>query len=256
MQEDERILLDARWKTQTWKQVLTRVAQMGQLVDAVLQVELHRATKPEGEAGAARSSGFSATLQRTVKEVQSRSTERTGDLQEWVLRPFVEVRDQVRELPEQVNRLATQVALLELTLDLEIAELRVCAGRVPPAEATVVGLRVAASVLLPELAHGRDLARSQIRTFEVLPRPARRRSSWGSGRRPGLRRAVRRVSRRPGGEPGTARRSGRRSGDLAPRRSEGPRGLHRLDRGGAAPPSRPRTGWTGGVQGPTSRPYP
>jgi hypothetical protein len=166
LQEDERILLDARWQTQTWKQVLSRVAQMGQLVDAVLQVDLHRATKPESEAGASRSSGFSATLQRTVKEVQVRGTERTGDLQEWVLRPFVEVRDQVKELPQQVNRLATKVALLELMLDLEIAELRVCAGGVPQAEATVVGLRVAASVLLPELAHGRDLARLRIRTFE------------------------------------------------------------------------------------------
>ena len=166
LREEERILLDARWQTQTWKQVLTRVAQMGQLVDAVLQVDLHRATKPEGEAGAPKSSAFSATLQRTVKEVQSRTTERTGDLQEWVLRPFVEVRDQVRELPKLVDRLATQVALLELMLDLEVAELRVCAGSVPRAEATVVGLRVAASVLLPELAYGRDLARTQTRTFE------------------------------------------------------------------------------------------
>jgi uncharacterized protein Yka (UPF0111/DUF47 family) len=44
------------------------------------------------------------------------------------------------------------VALLEILLELEIAELRVCQGEIPPAQARVVRLRVAASALLPELA--------------------------------------------------------------------------------------------------------
>ena len=48
------------------------------------------------------------------------------------------------------------MGLLELFIDLEMAELRSLAGQVSAEDAQIVQLRVAASVLLPELVH--DLA--------------------------------------------------------------------------------------------------
>ena len=55
-------------------------------------------------------------------------------------------------MPSLTEQLAHEVALLEILLDLEIVELRACRGEIPPAEARIVRLRVAASALLPELA--------------------------------------------------------------------------------------------------------
>jgi hypothetical protein len=158
--EDEDVLRAVRWQTQAWKQVLVRVAQLGRLVDAILAADVGAEPEP-AEPGAARLPGFSSSVQRRIKEVQSRGTERPGDLRQWVLQPFVDLHDRVRQLPRLTEQLAHEVALLEILLDLEIAELRACRGEIPAAEARIVGLRVAASVLLPELARGLADARRE-----------------------------------------------------------------------------------------------
>ena len=150
--EDQEVLLDVRWQTQAWKQILSRVAQLGQLVDAILQVNLRGEPGLAEEAGSERSAGFAGSLQKRIKEAQSRTGEKSGDLREWVLQPFVDVRDRVRQLPGQTVQLSHEVALLEVLLDLQIAGIRACLGEISPTEARVVGMRVAASVSLPELA--------------------------------------------------------------------------------------------------------
>ena len=161
--EDQKILRETRWRTQAWKQVLGRVAQLGRLVDTIVKMNL------TGEPGlpdadrSDRSSALASSLQKRIKDVQSRTVEKSSDLREWVLQPFVEIRDSVKQLPSQTERLAQEVALLEVLLELEVAEIRACLGEIPPTEARVVGLRVAAGVTLPEL--GRRLATARQRAL-------------------------------------------------------------------------------------------
>jgi hypothetical protein len=123
-------------------QILVRVAQLGRLVDAILAADVGEEPEPSEPAAPAKLSGFSGSVQRRIKEVQSRTTEKSGDLRQWVLQPFVDLRDRVRQLPSLTEQLAHEVALLEILLDLEIVELRVCQGEIPPAEARIVHLRV------------------------------------------------------------------------------------------------------------------
>ncbi|TCN35579.1 hypothetical protein EV644_115143 [Kribbella orskensis] len=149
--EDQELLVDIRWRTQAWKQILSRVAQLGRLVDAILRANLTGEPGPAEADGSDRSSGFSGSLQKRFKEVQTRTVERSSDLREWVLQPFVEVRDKVKQLPAQTAQLSQQVTLLEVLLDLEVAEIRACLGEISPTEARIVGIRVAAGVTLPEL---------------------------------------------------------------------------------------------------------
>jgi hypothetical protein len=163
--EDEEVLRAVRWQTQAWKQVLGRVAQVGRLVDAILEADIGEEPEPSEVAGAVKLSVLSGSMQRRIKEVQSRTTEKSGDLRQWVLQPFVDLRDRVRQLPRLTEQLAHEVALLEILLDLEIAELRACRGGIPRAEARIVGLRVAASVILPELARRLTHARRQTADF-------------------------------------------------------------------------------------------
>jgi hypothetical protein len=165
--EDEAVLLDIRWQTQAWKQILSRVAQLGQLVDAILQANLRGESVLADEGVAERASGFSASLQERIKDVQGRTDERSGDLREWVLQPFVEVRDRVRQLPGQTVQLAHEVALLEVLLELEVAEVRACLGEISPIEARIVGVRVAASVLIPELAQQLADTKERVLAYEA-----------------------------------------------------------------------------------------
>jgi hypothetical protein len=177
--EDFRALSNIRWEIQAWKLVLGRVTQLGQVVDAILRVDL------AGDAGTAEpeaptvSSGFGSTLQRRIKEVQSRTVDKSGDVGAWVLHPFVEIKEKVRQLPTQVAHVSGEVGLFEVLLELELAEIRACLGEISPTEAEVVGLRVAASVLLPELAHDIAEVKQRIGTYEL--RLDRLRGARGEG---------------------------------------------------------------------------
>jgi hypothetical protein len=177
--EDFRALSNIRWEIQAWKLVLGRVTQLGQVVDAILRVDL------AGDAGTAEpeaptvSSGFGSTLQRRIKEVQSRTVDKSGDVGAWVLHPFVEIKEKVRQLPTQVAHVSGEVGLFEVLLELELAEIRACLGEISPTEAEVVGLRVAASVLLPELAHDIAEVKQRIGTSEL--RLDRLRGARGEG---------------------------------------------------------------------------
>jgi hypothetical protein len=165
--EDQDILVDARWRTQAWKQILSRVAQLGRLVDAILQVNLTGEPGLPEANGPDRSPGFSGSLQRRLKEVQSRTVEKSSDLREWVLQPFVDVRDRVRQLPALTAQLSQEVALLEVLLDLEVAEIQACLGEISSAEVRIVGMRVAASVTLPELGQRLAAARQRALDHEI-----------------------------------------------------------------------------------------
>jgi hypothetical protein len=163
-QEDHAILRDIRWHTQAWKQVLGRVAQVSAVVDAILQAKLDNESEADDHADE-RSSGFSS-LQRKLKEVQVRTVEKSGDLREWLLQPFVDIRDRVMQLPAQTEQLSHQVALLEVLLDLQIAEIRAYLGQSSPAEVNIVGIRVAANVMLPELAKRLAETRERAKAYE------------------------------------------------------------------------------------------
>jgi hypothetical protein len=164
--KDQAILVDVRWKTQAWKQILSRVAQLGRVVEAILQANITGGQALPTADGAASSAGLPG-LQRRIKEVQNRTVEKSGDLREWVLQPFVEIRDRVRQLPRQTAQLSQQVALLEVLLDLEVAEIRACLGEISPTEARIVGIRVAAAVTLPELGQRLAAARQRALAHET-----------------------------------------------------------------------------------------
>ena len=178
LMEDRSVLVETKWKTQAWKQLLKRVAQLGEVVDGVLRVTLpggedgpasdmvHEARSPGTGLSTGLSGALSSGLQRRVKEVQTRTTEKTDDMRRWVLQPFLALRDRAVRLPSQTERLAHEVGLLEVLIELQIAELDLSIGGVPAVRARMTRLRVAANVLLPELARRLAEARRELAAFD------------------------------------------------------------------------------------------
>ncbi len=165
--EDAAALAELRWETAGWKAWLGRISQVGQVVEAVLQADIG-SLPVEDEAAAADSggSGFGGALRRRIEDAQSRATDRSGELREWLMRPLLDVRDSVRALPGRVESLARDVALLEVLLELQETQIRACIGEVTAGEASAVGVRVAAEVVVPELAHGIAEARERVDSLE------------------------------------------------------------------------------------------
>lgn len=163
--EDLDLLLDVQWRTKAWKELLSRVGKLGHLLDAILKVDL--GGSDEAEQGGEASAGISGALKRFKDTAQSRVLDRSDDIHDWALRPFVEVRDRVQALPREVEGVAREVALLEILLDLAIAQLRARRGKLSEAEVRLVGLRVAAAVVLPELAQTLSDARRHATELEA-----------------------------------------------------------------------------------------
>lgn len=161
---DLETLTDVRWQTRAWKHVLASLTQLGTVVDAILEAGTSQAAAADG--GEREAAGVSGVVKRRLKDVQSSTFDRSAELREWVLRPFIEVRDGVKKLPRQVERVAHDVALLEILLDLGVAQLRAQHGEISPAEARVIGIRVAATTILPELAQELSDARLRAATLE------------------------------------------------------------------------------------------
>ena len=130
-------------------------------------------------------SGLSGVMQRRIKDVQTRATEKSDGVRQWILQPFVALRDRAVRLPGQTQRLSHQISLLEVLIELQVAELDVSLGTVPAVQARMVRLRVVANVVLPELA--RKLAeaapqRCGVRRVSPTPR-GRARGGRHQGRR-------------------------------------------------------------------------
>jgi hypothetical protein len=138
------------------------------MLDGILRVDFPATADASGGDGAddARSpmSGLSAVMQRRIKDVQTRATEKSDDVRQWILQPFVALRDRAVRLPGQIERLSHQISLLEVLIELQVAELDVSLGAVPAVQARMVRLRVVANVVLPELA--RKLAEAHLNVTE------------------------------------------------------------------------------------------
>ena len=111
-------------------------------------------------------SGLSGVMQRRIKDVQTRATEKSDDVRQWILQPFVALRDRAVRLPGQTQRLSRQISLLEVLIELQVAELDVSLGAVPAVQARMVRLRVVANVVLPELARKLAEARLSVAEFD------------------------------------------------------------------------------------------
>lgn len=143
-------LSDVRHTTQAWKAILGQVSQIGQLVDAILAAQV--AEEPiVDELVADNRPKWASKIQDKMTEAVSQSNLGTAELREWLFRPLVELRDQVQELPAAVTWLGEEVAMLEVKLELAIAQLDARSGSITHDDVDIMQLRVAGTVLLPGL---------------------------------------------------------------------------------------------------------
>lgn len=161
------VLTDLQHQTVGWKLVLRRVVQLGKVVDAVLHAAEGPLAGAEPHPTEASSTGLAGSLQRRLKDVQTRTVDKTGDVREWIVRPLLDVRDRIQRLPEEIARLSADVELLEVLLDLEVAGLRSERGDLSPAAAGVVRTRTAVAVWLPELSRGVEQAHRDRATYDA-----------------------------------------------------------------------------------------
>ncbi len=144
------ILSDVRVETQAWKVLLGQVARISSLVDAVLESRNTETAEPE-PAKTAR--GWRDGLKDLVPPgvMETMASVGTTDIRDWLFRPLLDLRDQVERLPASVTELTEEVSILEVKLDLAVAQARASLGQLMDGDVDIIELRVAGTVLVPSL---------------------------------------------------------------------------------------------------------
>lgn len=170
------VLEEARHRSATWRDVLTALAGVDDLVEAVTRVpdadELREggetspgtttAAEPEEDHGTAlrlgqRLARHADRAQEVVRDHARSLSSAVGDQAlvrrqaEWMVRPFTDLRAAVEGLPDNLALVRDGSELLDLLLELALAQLAPPAGEDAP-DADVVRVRVHANVVVPRLA--------------------------------------------------------------------------------------------------------
>jgi len=115
----------------------------------------------------------------SVSEATKRMRKPASGVLEWTARPLLDLKEQVGRLPSQLDRLSTDVELLEVLLDLHAASLLLHLGDLSDRDAALINMRIASSVWLPELSEALREAQDEVSTHRL--RIERLDEAYGAG---------------------------------------------------------------------------
>lgn len=151
LQDWEQLLRDIKLKTKLWRPVMVQVSQLSRVVDSML------ATRKESEQNAKSANteeGWMRGLKyvtTTVEDAWKGVTNESQQLLERILAPISDLKVRTAQLNNQICNLSNNLWELEDLLDLEIAQIRTCLGKIPAQEVEILSKRVAASIVIPRL---------------------------------------------------------------------------------------------------------
>lgn len=122
-------------------------------------------TRQVSTRAAKRGSDMLGDARQGVSGIGQRIRPSARGMVEWATGPLMDLTGQVAALPANVAELREEVTLLEVLLDLQVASLLAELGELSDADASLVNLRVAASVWLPGLSDALQEADASVAEF-------------------------------------------------------------------------------------------
>jgi len=162
LRKDKELIEDTQLKTRLWRPILTRLPQLSEVIDSILQSKKDAAPKAEP---AQEKSGW-AKLKGGFDDLKGQIIDEQDELLKPLLAPVYEVRERITELRTQVDKMSEAMFELEDLLDLERAQIQVMLGEIPAREAEILGQRIAVAILIPRLQKRLAEARQSAATYQ------------------------------------------------------------------------------------------
>lgn len=154
---DEAYLLRVKSETQTWKSYIEQVTKLSMAIDTIMDSQREAETRIGKNNKSA--DGITDDIQKIWGALTDKADAITGDktseIQRRVAKSFFSsfsgVKGKAKEFTKQARELLPKLSDLENLLELEIAQLQACAGKINREEIAILGARVSSTVMIPQL---------------------------------------------------------------------------------------------------------
>jgi hypothetical protein len=146
---NQNLLEKTKVKTKLWRPVLAQTTKLNELIDSMLAAKEQIDNDPQEETRTrALPKNFIKKVGDSVKDL---ATNERPKLLDFVFEQISNLKNRISHLNVQISKLSSLIFELEDLLDLEIAQIKAMLGEIPPKEASVLGTRVAITILIPRI---------------------------------------------------------------------------------------------------------
>lgn len=151
--KDEDLLKDIKSKTILWNSLMEQTSKLSDVINAVLEAQ--KEASQNNVANNEVAGDFKKMLGAVTDKVNDAMKDNIKGGQEqlvkWAFSSVSDLKDKTKDLSNQTKKLSSSISALEHLLDLEIAQIQAYTGKIPPKEVEILGKRIAATVIVPQL---------------------------------------------------------------------------------------------------------
>jgi hypothetical protein len=166
--KDEAYVLQIKSETQTWKSYIEQIAKLSLALDSIMDAQ--RETEIQINQNSKPFDNVTEDIQKIWGGLTDKADTITGDkaseiqkrLIKWFFSSISGVKGKTKEFTKQTKELSPKLSDLENLLELEIAQLRAYASKIKKEETAILGARVSATIIIPQLKSRIDYCRKEI----------------------------------------------------------------------------------------------
>lgn len=166
--KDEAYVLQIKSETQTWKSYIEQIAKLSLALDSIMDAQ--RETEIQINQNSKPFDNVTEDIQKIWGGLTDKADTITGDkaseiqkrLIKWFFSSISGVKGKTKEFTKQTKELSPKLSDLENLLELEIAQLRAYASKIKKEETAILGARVSATIIIPQLKSRIDDCRKEI----------------------------------------------------------------------------------------------
>lgn len=154
---DESYFLYIKSETRIWTGYIERITKLSIALDTILyaqreaEIQINQNSKPLDDVINDIQKIWGAIIGRTDIITSDKASEIQKRLIKWFFSSISGVKDKTKEFTTQAKKLLSNLSDLENLLDLEIAQFRAYTGKIRKEETELLGVRVSATIIIPQL---------------------------------------------------------------------------------------------------------
>ncbi len=166
--KDEAYVLQIKSETQAWRGYIEQIAKLSLALDTIMdaqqetEIQISQNHKPFDNITDDIQKMWGALTDKADTITSDKASEIQKRLIKWFFSSISGVKGKTKEFTKQTKELSPKLSDLENLLDLEIAQLQAYASKIRKEETGILGARVSATIILPQLKNRIDNCKKEI----------------------------------------------------------------------------------------------
>jgi hypothetical protein len=169
--KDEVYLLQIKSETQTWKSYIEQIAKLSLALDTIMdaqretEIQISQNSKPFDNVTDDIQKIWGSLTDKADTIASDKASEIQKRLIKWFFSSISGVKGKTKEFTKQAKELSPKLSDLENLLELEIAQFQAYASKIKKEETAILGARVSATIIIPQLKNRIDNCKKEIRGY-------------------------------------------------------------------------------------------